>query len=344
MHILIVDDEPSDVELFEKAIRIMGHTAVPFSTLASAETYLQQAGTPADLMYLDNHFRASQGGGSGVYKIKDFRKCRPSLTIVVTTNQHLTPDIVQEVLTERVGFFVKPTSGTRRIEADIAQRMAAFAAERERTAALLDAIRKGGETGREGVARFLPFLHKNVKGPGISLVELVKTNETRVIPGFWRYATIAGLGQKIEQEQSAEVETAQNLALKASTEFGIGLSISESVPFFASKIGAKIEKKICGSVIAREERKTTLRSVHKEVLQLTESEYNAGIARKEFYKGMEHEVWRARLLMNCCRCALKHEVVLGVYAPRGPVCAAVSYDNYGRIVADGRTAYAVREI
>lgn len=90
MNILIVDDEPQVAEVLAKSLGRQGHQATVVHSGQEALRAIETA-TP-DALFLD----VSMPGLNGLAVLKEVRRTRPQLAVVVITG-HATPDEVEEV-------------------------------------------------------------------------------------------------------------------------------------------------------------------------------------------------------------------------------------------------------
>ena len=121
----------------------------------------------------------------------------------------------------------------------------------------------------------------------------------------------------------------------------LGLGIEESVKFFSSKLGFQIKQKLQEdhSVDQSIKLKSSYRIGHK--LSLTEEDTRRHIRRREYYRGIDHAVYKVSVRSSCGHCGTSDLVELRVFVPISVVEVSVAFDKQGFKVPgeDGREAY-----
>jgi hypothetical protein len=340
MHIMIADDDADDVEMFRSAILRQGHEPVCVTTLDSAARHIADALQPLDILFLDNVFRGAGPPEYGISRIEEFKANRPHLEIVVTTSEKVDPALVDQVIEQRVGFFVKPTIMGQRIDAEIAQRVESLLNSRRRASEMMSILRRASDGEKEGVLRAAHLFFRGKAAVKVNVKSIKRQRQKVVIPEFVRYATVHH-GQEVTLDEAQEVIVATDESFKASTEYGFGLNISESERFFGTELGGDLKRGI-----ARESGtslKQTLSGSWKrgQVLKLSSGDESKGIRRREYYWGLEHTRWIVSLGILCEGCGMRQTVDIRVYVPYGIVETSRAYDFEGRLVEDGCKSHVV---
>jgi hypothetical protein len=335
---MVADDTPAVVDAFEAAIRKLGHTAVTCRSLRAASSIINNRNNPLDIVFLDNHFKHE---GYGIDEIRTFRSVRPDLDIVITTKYAVAPALVRQVVEMQVGFSPKEVVDPVRLELEIAQRVNSRLSSQEAFRAKLKKMREMAEEGKEGFFRVFKF--KGKPRCDLTVDAIQKTNETIIVPAFELFQTV-GIGQTVEVSHEFEFEVAD--ALKASTEYELGLGLEESVKFFGTEIGGQIKSRLKSQFAVDHSKR--VKSAYKigQKLTLTGADEQAGIRKREYYRGIEHRIFRAKLRANCRHCGSGSTISVQVFVPYKIVEVSVAYDKMGMRLPDedGRIGYRQLEI
>jgi hypothetical protein len=335
MKILIVDDTPEVLDNFAKAIVKLGHTPISCKTLREACRTIEDPGTHIDIAFIDNHFANE---GFGIDKVGLFRTQKPEMDIVVTTKRDVRPDLVAEIVNLEVGFFKKQTDDPTLLEAEISQRVNMRRAEEQALRRKFAELKKVAGQAHEGIRRLLGFVTGGERERKLLLESIEATNQKAIVPRFERFLTIQ-VGQQVEITQEFEFECAEQW--KAATTLGLGLGIDESLKFFKSKLGLMIKGRIQSEFTIDETARLKGSYRVGQKLCLTEDDERRQIRRREYYRGIEHSIYRAIIRSSCSRCGARDVIELRVFVPAAVVEVSVAFDKQGFKVPgeDGREAY-----
>jgi len=335
MHILIADDTHDVVVNFDKAIRKLGHTPILCSSLREASVAIENPKMEIDIAFIDNHFHNE---GFGIDKIRHFRGHKSDMDVVITTKRDVRPDLVADVVNLQVGFFKKQSDDPTLLEAEISQRVNIRREKEDALRRKIMQLQKAAAGGNEGVRRLINFVTGSKAKPKIEIDSIESTGQHVIVPRFEKFQTIH-VGENVEITKEFEVES--SLQWKASTLMELGLGIDESLKFFGSKIGEEIKAKI-KTEFSVEETKTlkgAYRIGHK--LSLTAEDTARKIRRREYYRGIDHVIYKVIVKSACRYCKSADTVELRIYVPTGVVDVSVAFDKQGFPVPgeDGREAY-----
>jgi len=334
MNILIADDTAPAAHAFEAAIRKLGHKPLVCTTLAEATSIINNPNSSIEIAFLDNYFEKE---GFGIDKIREYRRAKPDMDIVVTTKYPVKPELVTEIIALEVGFFKKHTIDPTWLEAEISQRVNIKLSKDRALRRQIEGLQKVAESGGEGVFRL--FGLGSAKRRKKFIVDLVEhTNEKVILPKCERFRTVH-IGQTFEISEEYKFECSQGI--KASTRMGVGLGLEESTKFFSTKVGLEIKQRLQTEFHIEESRtlQGSLRVGQK--LGLTAEDEKRQTRRREYYRGIQHDVYRASLRSICEHCGASDPIILRVYVPSSVVEVSVAYDKSGMRVAgeDGREGY-----
>lgn len=335
MYILIADDTAAVVQNFSKAIRKLGHTPILCNSLREACKIIEDPSQYVDIAFLDNHFH---GEDYGIDKVREFRSKKPDMDIVVTTKRDVRPDLVADVVNLQVGFFKKQSDDPTLLDAEISQRVNIRRAKDEALGRRIAEFQKAATEGGEGIRRLLHFVTGSRTKHKPEVVSLEPTNQHLIVPRFERFQTIH-VGQQVEIAQEFVLDRSQNW--KASTTLELGLGIDESVRFFSSTLGLQIKSMLNAkcSIEEASQLKSSYRVGHK--LSLTTDEINRQIRRREYYRGIDHAIYKVVVRSSCGHCGTSDLIELRVFVPVNVVEVSVAFDKQGFKVPgeDGREAY-----
>jgi response regulator of citrate/malate metabolism len=335
MHIMIADNDAGAIRLFKDSIRSMGHIPITCATLNDVIEYIKITNNPLEILYLDNHFG---DGEFGISYVKQMRTFRPNLNIVITTSLSVEPNLVEEILVEKVGFLVKPTIAGNRISADIAQRIAYIEKLEIKKRETLQDLVNIADKGKEGLSRFFSFWRKS---NNIEITDIVRTDNKVIIPQFYRYGVVhQGLTSTIQKEVNIEVHVVEKIMV--STELGFGLNFAESSAFFTSPIGLELKNKIISKLHVESSKKINQSYKVGQIITIPPEDAENGIRKREYYCGVEHIVCTA-LIKRFCKCCSDNQAVnIEFFIPDSIVEVSIAYDKEGFIVENGSSSYQIR--
>jgi CheY-like chemotaxis protein len=338
-NILIADDKPDVVRAFSSTIKKLGHNAIECSTLSHARKRILKESESIDIAFIDNHF---EGEGYGVDYIARFAEARPDMQIVLTTKYSLKPELVKQVVDLRVGFCAKDVADPIRLELEIAQQINIKIQSIEVTRRNLDWIRENSNRNREGVFRLFDLFKKKSDASNLKVGKIVKSRSRIIYPRFEKILTVQANSQvKI----SSQFELKRAAGLVATTELGFGINAKETSSFLVSKIGIDVMAKLKAKVSGNLEESIRGSLSTETLLFVSEEEYLSGIRRREYYRGIEHELYRVEISSACekCKCGISADV--NILVPYSVVEVSCAFDMEGKPSADdGRNGYEIYSV
>jgi hypothetical protein len=334
MKILIADDTPEVVDAFSNAIRRLGHSPVGCRTLKETEAIISDVSSGLEIAFIDNHFKNE---GFGAERVREFREQKPDMDIVITTKYPIKPELVAEIIVLQVGFFKKHTIDSSHLEAEICQRINMRRARAEGVARRISALQKAAGEGGEGILRILT-LGLAKKKPPFKMVSLSNANRRVIFPRFEKFMTVQ-IGQETKISQTFEFNCENQT--KAATHFQLGLGLNESSAFFGTKLGSEIKTQLKSLFSIEETRSIKGTYALGQTLKLSDQDQKINIRRREYFRGVEHQVFLAKIQSECRSCARSETIEVNVYVPSAIVEVSAAFDKMGFKVPgeDGREGH-----